>query len=413
MQSANGAVKTEIDDDDDAPLIARTATAPGTAPNKATAPKKRSISKTTKANESDDDDVPLSKLKKVSATKAVPVKPAAPAKGKASTAKSSTTKSSTAKTSTAKSSVSQAPANGGVKKKASKVKEEKPAASEDDDMAEEGEEESRWWENPDKQDGVIKWRTLEHNGVIFPPPYQPLPKHVKMLYNGIPVDIDPQAEEVASFFGTMLNSTHNVENPTFQRNFFADFTEIIKKTGGAKDANGNNVNITEFAKCDFSRIYEHYEADRAAKKALPAAEKKRLKAERDEIEAPYMWCLWDGRKQKVGNYKVEPPSLFRGRGEHPKTGHVKKRVMPEQITINIGKEAKVPPPPPGHRWKEVKHDQEGTWLAMWQENINGNYKYVMLAATSDVKGQSDYKKFEKARELKVSSSPLISQIESG
>jgi DNA topoisomerase-1 len=37
---------------------------------------------------------------------------------------------------------------------------------------------------------------------------------------------------------------------------------------------------------------------------------------------------------------------------------------------------------------------------MWQENINGNYKYVMLAANSDVKGQSDYKKFEKARELK-------------
>jgi len=34
------------------------------------------------------------------------------------------------------------------------------------------------------------------------------------------------------------------------------------------------------------------------------------------------------------------------------------------------------------------------------ENINGNYKYVMLAANSDVKGQSDYKKFEKARQLK-------------
>jgi DNA topoisomerase-1 len=34
---------------------------------------------------------------------------------------------------------------------------------------------------------------------------------------------------------------------------------------------------------------------------------------------------------------------------------------------------------------------------MWQENINGAYKYVMLAANSDVKGQSDYKKFEKAR----------------
>jgi len=37
---------------------------------------------------------------------------------------------------------------------------------------------------------------------------------------------------------------------------------------------------------------------------------------------------------------------------------------------------------------------------MWQENINGAYKYVMLAAKSSIKGQSDFKKFEKARELK-------------
>jgi DNA topoisomerase-1 len=37
---------------------------------------------------------------------------------------------------------------------------------------------------------------------------------------------------------------------------------------------------------------------------------------------------------------------------------------------------------------------------MWQENINDNYKYVMLGADSDIKGQSDFKKFEKARELK-------------
>jgi DNA topoisomerase-1 len=74
--------------------------------------------------------------------------------------------------------------------------------------------------------------------------------------------------------------------------------------------------------------------------------------------------------------------------------------MPEQITINIGKEATVPAPPEGHKWKAVQHDNKATWLAMWQENINGAYKYVMLAAQSSVKGQSDFKKFEKARELK-------------
>lgn len=38
---------------------------------------------------------------------------------------------------------------------------------------------------------------------------------------------------------------------------------------------------------------------------------------------------------------------------------------------------------------------------MWKENINSNHKYVMLAPGSSIKGQSDYDKFQKARELKV------------
>lgn len=223
---------------------------------------------------------------------------------------------------------------------------------------------------------------------------------MKLLYDGIPVSLHPEAEEIAGFYGGMLNSTHNVENPTFNKNFFEDFVAVLDKTGHGKDKDGKTVKIKKFEKCDFKPIFEHFDAERARKKALPAAEKKALKAEKDEIEAPFMYCIWDGRKQKVGNFRVEPPSLFRGRGEHPKTGRVKKRVLPEQITINIGENAKVPEPPAGHRWKEVKHDHEGTWLAMWQENINGAYKYVMLAANSDIKGQSDFKKFEKARELK-------------
>ena len=291
-------------------------------------------------------------------------------------------------------------------KKGSKAKAVKQEDLEREDPADEEEEEYRWWEDPTKGDGTIKWKTLEHAGVVFPPPYEMLPQNVKMLYDGIPVTMSPEAEEVAGFFGGMLNSTHNVENPTFQKNFFADFTKILGETGGARDRDNKKVNIKDFKKCDFKPIFEYYDAQRTEKKALPAAEKKKLKAEKDAAEAPYLYCMWDGRKQKVGNFRVEPPSLFRGRGEHPKTGRVKKRVLPEQIIINIGKEATVPAPPEGHRWKEVKHDQEGTWLAMWQENINGAYKYVMLAANSDVKGQSDYKKFEKARELKVKSWPL-------
>ena len=277
----------------------------------------------------------------------------------------------------------------------------------EDEAVEEEEDEFRWWEDPNNGDDSKKWSTLEHAGVVFPPEYEPLPANVKMKYDGVPVTLHPEAEEVAGFFGGMLNSTVNVGNPTFCKNFFSDFKEILATTGGAKDSKGNKIKVKDFAKCDFTPIFDHFEAKRAEKKAMSKAEKDKLKAEKEAAEAPFLYCTWDGRKEKVGNFRVEPPSLFRGRGEHPKTGHVKKRVKPEQITINIGKEATVPTPPPGHRWKEVKHDQAGTWLAMWQENINGAYKYVMLAANSTVKGQSDFKKFEKARELKVGNSPKL------
>ena len=70
-------------------------------------------------------------------------------------------------------------------------------------------------------------------------------------------------------------------------------------------------------------MYEHFEAEKAKKKALSAAEKKALKAEKDKLEEKYMYCYLDGRKEKVGNFRIEPPGLFRGRGEHPKKGTLK------------------------------------------------------------------------------------------
>ncbi|CAL3963968.1 unnamed protein product [Diplocarpon coronariae] len=293
-----------------------------------------------------------------------------------------------------------------AKKSSGKIKKEdatpikKAKSVEKQDSEEEQEEVHRWWDAPKKEDDSIKWETLQHNGVIFPPEYEPLPKHVKLLYDGIPVTLSIEAEEIAGFFGAMLNSTLNVENPTFQKNFFGDFTDEVKRTGGAKGPDGAKISIKEFSKLDFKQIFNYYDGKSQARKARSAAEKKAEKAEKDKVEAPFTRCIWDGRKEQVGNFRVEPPGLFRGRGAHPKTGKVKRRVLPNQITINIGKEATVPTPPEGYKWKAVQHDNKATWLAMWQENINGAYKYVMLAAKSSVKGQSDFKKFEKARELK-------------
>ena len=100
----------------------------------------------------------------------------------------------------------------------------------------------KWWEQDPNGDGSSKWTTLEHFGVIFPPPYEPLPPNVKMKYNGEffsslllglclsvsgkPVDLPPEAEEVAGFYAAMLGTEH-AQDPTFNKNFFDDWKNIM------------------------------------------------------------------------------------------------------------------------------------------------------------------------------------------
>lgn len=47
-----------------------------------------------------------------------------------------------------------------------------------------------------------------------------------MLYDGKPVTLSPEGEEVAGFFGQLLG-TQYVENPVFCKNFFDDFLEVL------------------------------------------------------------------------------------------------------------------------------------------------------------------------------------------
>lgn len=118
----------------------------------------------------------------------------------------------------------------------------------------------------------------------------------------------------------------------------------------------------------------------------------------------YKYCLIDGDLEKVSNCLVEPPGVFRGRGEHPHAGRLKSRIVPEFVSINIGPDNPIPICPiPGHAWKKVISNSEATWLCQFKDERNpaANTKYVFLAAESKIKGENDRKKYEKARKLKV------------
>ena len=107
------------------------------------------------------------------------------------------------------------------------------------------------WEAEAMGDGTTKWTTLEHAGVLFPPPYEPLPKGVKMKYDGASttvislsasrcfihltvvhigksVDLPPESEELAGWFAALLETEHAADE-VFQTNFFQDWQLVLKK----------------------------------------------------------------------------------------------------------------------------------------------------------------------------------------
>ncbi|KAL5554338.1 hypothetical protein UlMin_041739 [Ulmus minor] len=280
---------------------------------------------------------------------------------------------------------------------------------------------------PISGDGQKKWTTLVHNGVIFPPAYKP--HGVKMLYNGKPVDLTPEQEEVGSsslndafcsiipysiFFKssypqvatmfTVMKDIEYVQKQTFRHNFWTDWRKLL----------GKNHVIQNLDTCDFTPIYDWYQNEKEQKKQMSTDEKKALKEDKSKQEEKYMWAIVDDVKEKVSNFRVEPPGLFRGHEEHPKSGKLKRRIHPSDVTINIGKDAPLPKCPiPGERWREIRHDNIVTWLAFWNDPINPReFKYVFLAASSSLRGKDYIAKIRQAYERDFTSSD-VKQVAGG
>ncbi len=277
-----------------------------------------------------------------------------------------------------------------------------------------------WWDAPDPPEGC-QWSTMEHSGVSFTENYEP--HGVKLKYDGKDVDLSPVEEEAyvvilfysynallavnirlsslhlpschfhnrATHFAGMDPEGMHLGNPKtakiFIKNYFADFKSILDKKHDIKD----------FKKCDFEPIRRHLNEQKLIKKAITDEQRKLNKADRNQAMLKFGYALVDGHIEKVGNYNMEPPGTFRGRGEHPKMGKLKNRVNPEQVKLNVSACAPVPKcNVPGHAWGELRHDPQVQWLCQWTENINNQSKYMQLAAQSSFKGKSDRSKYSKA-----------------
>lgn len=242
-----------------------------------------------------------------------------------------------------------------------------------------------------KSNNEAKWTTFTHSGVLFPEPYEP--HKIPLIYDGNKIVLKPDSEEYATIYAKFTDTDY-VKNKTFNKNFFRDWIQILKADGHGE--------IIDLSKCDFSLILKYLLEHKEAKKNLSKEEKQKEKDKKDKFEEKFKVAYVDGKEQATGNFRIEPPGIFLGRGCHPKAGKIKKRVYPEDITLNIDTKSPIPELPKflsKHKWGKIIHDNTLEWLASWKDDISGKTKYVWLGAKSDFKAKSDEHKFDLARKL--------------
>ena len=239
--------------------------------------------------------------------------------------------------------------------------------------------------------GKPQWTVFRHNGPYFPSEYEP--HKIPILFKNNEIILPPEAEEYATMYAKYLGTDY-IEKSKFNKNFFSDFKTVLPDR--LKDSK-----IDDF---DFINIKRYLDKESEKNKNMSKDQKLKIKKQNEKLEEPYKYCVIDGAQQKVGNYKVEPPGIFLGRGEHPKLGMVKKRIRPEDITLNLDKNAPIPKinidPTGKMKWGGIINDDSVVWLATWKDSITGKNKYVFTSMESIFKSKSDESKFDLAKKLK-------------
>jgi DNA topoisomerase-1 len=241
---------------------------------------------------------------------------------------------------------------------------------------------------------TFKWKTLEHNGVAFPPSH--ILKGFSIKINNERLVLNNEQEEIV-YAWAKKKDTHYIEDTIFQNNFLSDLKKILP----IRFQNTNNIHEIDFSEA-FSLVDEELKLKIIEKEKiqkLSREDKKKLldkkKQERERLKNFYGKAYVDGMEVEVANWLVEPPGLFMGRGLHPLRGRWKPRVTPQDVILNLGEDA----PVPEGAWKNIVHDHCSTWLATWTEKLTDKRKYVWLHDSAFLRQNTDKEKYDKARNL--------------
>ncbi len=232
----------------------------------------------------------------------------------------------------------------------------------------------------------MKWKTLQHNGILFPPVYEAT--GIKIKITGESVDLDLNQEEMVYQWAKKKDTVY-AQDKIFQKNFTGDFVKTLSP----------KFKSVSYQDIDFSQAYKIVDKEKDLREMMTKEEKKALatkrKTLREKLVEKYGKAMMDGKEVDVANYMAEPPGIFIGRGDHPLRGKWKPHVSAKNVTLNLGKEAKIPE----GNWGKIVHDNNSMWLAGWTDYLTKKRKYVWLADTSGLKQDRDKAKYEKAVKL--------------
>jgi len=232
----------------------------------------------------------------------------------------------------------------------------------------------------------MKWKKLQHNGILFPPKYEKQGITIKVKGDTINLDIN---QEEMIYQWAKKKDTPYAQDKVFQKNFTKDFAKTL-------DSKFKKIVYEDI---DFSNAYKIVDKEKDLKEMMTKEDRKALSVKRKELreklKIKYGIAVMDGKDVEVGNYMAEPPGIFIGRGEHPLRGKWKPRVTAKDVTLNLGKDAKRPE----GDWGKIIYDNDSMWLASWMDVLTEKRKYVWLADTSGLKQDRDKEKYEKAVKL--------------
>jgi len=219
---------------------------------------------------------------------------------------------------------------------------------------------------------------------------------------GRQIPLTPLAEEMAYHLAKKKDTPY-IQDSVFTKNFMLDFAGLLPDLSGSEN----------FSAVDFSEFYCLVDNEKAQKEAMGKDEKKKLATSRKEfretLKARFGKALLDGKEVDIANWMVEPPGLFMGRGQHPLRGRWKPRVRPEDVTLNLGESAQVPP----GRWSAVVHDHDSMWMAKWVDKLTGKEKYVWLHESSPLQQSRNKAKYDNALKVGKNLQRIRSKILTG